>query len=219
MIKQNKWTVLITSIIILLPVLFGLVFWNELPEQMPIHWGIDGTVDRWSSRVFAVFALPALVLAIHWICIFFTLKDPKNKGQNQKVFCLVLWITPLVSLFANGMVYAVAFGKEVHPYFMINLLMGIVFIIIGNYLPKCKQNYTIGIKIKWTLKNEENWNATHRMAGKVWVIGGLLLMVCAVLPEPVTMLVMFAAIALLVAVPVVYSYRYHKQQIREGTDG
>lgn len=219
MIKQNKTTICITSVFILLPVLIGLLLWDRLPEQMPTHWGMDGTVNGWSSRSFAVFGLPLVILALHWICILVTAKDPKNKGQNGKVFALVLWITPLVSLVTNGMVYAAALGEEVSPGLLVNLLMGTMFIIIGNYLPKCRQNYTIGIKIKWTLENEENWNATHRVAGKVWVVGGLLLMACAVAPGSVTVWVMFAVIGLLVAIPFVYSYRYHKKQLREGADG
>lgn len=213
MLKKNKWTVFITSIIILLPSLLGSVFWNKLPEQMITHWGLDGKPNGWSSRGFAVFALPAIILALHWLCILFTARDPKNKDQNGKVFGVVLWITPIVSLFVNGMVYAVSLGETFSPYAITNLLMGLLFVVIGNYMPKCRQNHTIGIKMKWTLENEENWNATHRVAGKVWVVGGLLLMACTVLPEPVAVPVMFAAIALLVAIPFVYSYRYHKKQL------
>ena len=215
MLKQNKWTVLITSIIILLPVLFGLVFWNDLPEQMTTHWGLDGTADGWSSRAFAVFGLPLIIFVLHWLCIMVTLKDPKNKGQNGKVFGVVLWITPMVSLFVNGMIYAVSLGIEVHPNLIVNLLMGVTFVVIGNYLPKCKQNHTIGIKIKWTLENEENWNATHRFSGKIWVVGGLLLIFCAFLPAVVTPFMMIATIVLLVAIPFLYSYRYHKKQERQ----
>jgi len=217
MIKKNKWSILLTSIIILLPALFGLAFWNDLPEQMTTHWGADGTADGWSGRAFAVFALPLLILAVHWICIFCTMKDPKNKGQNGKVFGLILWITPLISVFANGLIYAVSLGKEVHPYLITTLLMGIVFVAIGNYLPKCKQNYTIGIKVKWTLENEENWNATHRISGKIWVVGGLLLIVGAFLPQAIIPLVMVCSIVLLVVFPVIYSYFYHRKQMREGT--
>jgi len=217
MIKKNRWKLLISSVIILLPILFGLIFWNELPQQMTTHWGLDGTADGWSNRSVAVFALPLLILLVHWICVFFTSKDPKNQGQNKKVFGIVIWITPIISLFASGVMYAVAFGKEFQPYLITNLLIGIVFVVIGNYLPKCKQNYTIGIKIKWTLENEENWNATHRFGGKVWVIGGLLLMACGFLPALIAPWVMGAAMIVLVVVPIVYSYQYHKKQVREGT--
>ena len=183
---------------------------------MTTHWGIDGNADGWSSRAFAVFFLPLIMLLVHWICVFFTAKDSKNKGQNKKVFGLVIWITPIISLFANGMMYAVSLGQEV-PYFIPTLLMGVMFVAVGNYLPKCKQNHTIGIKIKWTLENEENWNATHRFGGRIWVIGGLLLITCSFLPASIIPWAMVASIIVLAVVPFVYSYRYHKKQVQEGT--
>lgn len=211
MIKHNRWTLLASSILILLPIVFGLVFWNRLPEQMPTHWGIDGTVNGWSSRPFAVFGLPALLLLLHWVCVFFTAKDPKNKGQNGKVFTLVLWTTPIISLFTGGMMYAAALGKEVQPSGFTALLLGCIFLAVGNYLPKCRQNHTIGIKVKWTLENEENWNATHRFGGKIWVMGGLLLLACAFLPDPAIILATLSIIPMLVVLPFAYSYRYHKK--------
>lgn len=211
MMKPNRWALLASSILILLPVVFGLVFWAKLPEQMPTHWGIDGTVDGWSSRPFAVFGLPALLLLLHWVCIFFTGKDPKNKGQNGKVFTLVLWTTPIISLFTGGMMYAAALGKEVQPSGFTALLLGCIFLAVGNYLPKCKQNHTIGIKVKWTLENEENWNATHRFGGKVWVIGSFLVLACAFLPDPAIIPATLSIIPMLVLLPFAYSYRYHKK--------
>ena len=217
MIRANKWKLLITSVVIVLPTIFGFIMWDKLPLEMVTHWGVSGNVDGWSSRPFAVFGLPLIVLLVHWICVFATALDPKNRGQNRKVFGLVLWITPVISLFANGMVYAASLGMVLQPHLITSLPLGVVFVIIGNYLPKCKQNHTIGIKVKWTLENEENWNATHRVGGKVWVVGGLLLMVCAFLPESIIPLVTVAAIIVMVGIPVIFSYQYHKKQLREGT--
>lgn len=215
MIKNNKWKLIFSSIVILLPILFGLIFWNELPEQMITHWGIDGSADGFSNRYFAVFILPIFILIIHWLCIFFTaVVDPKNKNQNNEVFGLVIWITPIILLFTNGIIYATAFGKEFSPYLVTSLFVGSVFVIIGNYLPKCKHNYTIGIKVKWTLENEENWNATHRFGGKVWVIGGLIIIISSLLPETFIPFVMVSSIFILVIIPVGYSYLYHRKIIK-----
>lgn len=212
MIRNNKWKLIVSSAVILLPMVFGLIFWNKLPRQMTTHWGVDGTADGWSSRAFAVFAMPLFLLVLHLICILATAVDPKNKGQNQKIFGLVLWITPIISLFTNGVVYAAAFEKAVQPHVVVFALMGAMFVIIGNYLPKCKQNHTIGIKVKWTLENEENWNATHRFGGKVWVIGGLLLFACAFLSGVIAHWVMVCSIVMLVAAPIIYSWQYYKKQ-------
>ena len=217
MIRRHKGKLLVSTGLILLPILFGLLFWNQLPEQMTTHWGLDGTADGWSGRGFAVFGLPLILLAGHWLCVFVTAKDPKNREQSGKVFGLVLWIFPVVSLLVCGMMYAVSFGKN-FPYASILMaLIGLMFVMIGNYLPKCRQNHTIGIKVKWTLENEENWNATHRMAGRVWVIGGLLMTGCVCLPETAILWVMPPVILVLAGLPMAYSYWYHKKQVREGT--
>lgn len=217
MLKEHKHKMLIASIVTLLPAVFGLFFWKELPEQITTHWGPDGTPDGWSGRAVAVFAPPVIMLLLQWLCIFITTKDPKNQGQNRKVFNLMIWIIPILSLFTSGMTYAIALGKEFSPVSIVSLLMGIVFLVIGNYLPKCKQNYTLGIKVKWTLENEENWNATHRFSGKVWVIGGLLLAASVLLPGAVTTWAMMVAPLPLALLPVLYSYRYHRKQVQAGT--
>lgn len=217
MIKNNKLKLIISSIIILLPMLIGFIFWNELPAQMTTHWGADAVADGQSTKLFAVVGLPLILLLLHWVCVFFTARDPKNKGQNKKVFGMVLWICPVISFFANGIVYAAAFGKEFDITALTMLLIGLLLVIMGNYLPKCKQNHTIGIKIKWTLENEENWNATHRMSGKLWVIGGLILMLCAFLPLSLIPWALTLIILILVAVPFIYSYIYHRKQVKAGT--
>ncbi len=217
MIKRNKWKLLISSIIILLPALFGLISWDRLPEQMTTHWGMDGQADGWGNRSFAVFALPVTILIGHWFCILCTMRDPKNREQSGKVVSMIMWICPAVSFFASGMVYAAALGRELQPDFVGILLIGLMFVVIGNYLPKCKQNYTIGIKVKWTLENEENWNATHRICGKIWVAGGLLIMACVFLPEAIVPWVLVISMAVMAVIPTVYSYLYHRKQIKEGT--
>lgn len=217
MIKKNKWKLLVSSIIILLPILLGLIFWNDLPEQVTTHWGADGNADGWSSRPIAIFSLPVFTLIIHWFCIFFTAKDPKNKEQNNKVFGLVLWICPTVSLFASGMIYSASFGKELYANLIGLLVIGLMFVVIGNYLPKCKQNCTIGIRVKWALENEENWNATHRIGGKIWVAGGLLMMACVFLPEAIIPWILVTSMAVLAVVPIIYSYQYYRKQLKAGT--
>lgn len=217
MLKKNKWKLLISSLVILLPVVFGLLFWNQLPEQMSTHWGMDGAADGSSSRFTAVFVLPLILLLAQLVCVFFTAKDPGNKEQNEKVFGLVLWIIPMISLVTNGVVYAVAFGKELEPVWVMGLLLGVVFVAIGNYLPKCKQNFTIGIKLKWTLQNEENWYATHRFGGKMFVAVGLVTLAAMFLPQTAAMTVIMIALFAAALLPVFYSYLYYKKQVKEGT--
>ena len=215
MMKNNKWKLIISSLIILLPIVFGLIFWNQLPERIVTHWGPNGNPDGWSSREFAVFALPLFLFAIHWLCVLVTSKDPKNKDKNQKAQSLVLFITPILSLLVNGVMYMTALGMSLRVEMIMPIFFGLLFIVLGNYMPKCRQNYTIGIKISWTLNSEENWNATHRFAGRLWMMGGVLIALCAFLPGIYSFIVFFAITMVMVIAPVIYSYRFHKKETAE----
>ncbi len=216
MIKRYKILLVITSIVILLPIVFGLIKWNELSDTFATHWGVNGDADGYSGKAFAVFGLPLILLAFHWLCVLISEKDNRGNGQNKRLMNIVLWIIPVTSLFANGIIYMAALGKEIEPTGAVLILFGVLFILIGNYLPKCRQNFTMGIKIKWTLANEENWNVTHRVAGKVWVIGGIIILFGMFLPIEAAMLSMFAVIAVMVLIPVIYSSLYYKKQVKEG---
>ena len=123
----------------------------------------------------------------------------------------MLWICPVISPVAFGAIYAEALGKTLYIGMIVPVMLGVMFIVIGNYLPKCKRNSTIGVKVKWALESEENWNATHRLTGKLWVIGGVLVLVGAFLPEAALLWWEFGLMLIMVLVPVVYSYRYSKR--------
>lgn len=216
MLKKNKIKVIISSIIILLPMLFGIIMWNDLPDIMTTHWGADGNADGFGGKAFAVFGIPIVILIFHFVCLLFTALDKKQKNQNQKALGMVFWILPVISLFTNGIMYRAAFGKEFDLAFFMPALLGAMFIFMGNYLPKVKQNGTLGIKISWALNNEENWNKTHRFGGKVWVVGGLILLLSIFLPLTVRLWVLVCVIIAMAIIPVVYSYSIYKQHQKEG---
>ena len=215
-IRDNKLKMLISSIIILIPMIVGFVLWDKLPEQMATHWGFGGEVDGWSSISVAVIFLPMVLLAIHWLCMLLSGLDKSNRDQDPKAFGVVFWIIPIVSLYANGTMYATAFGMKIDIKLCLLTLLGIMFMVIGNYLPKTKRNYTLGVKLPWTVNNEENWNVTHRFCGKVWFVGGIVLMLTAFLPMAVFPIVLIAAIILLTGIPAIYSYVYYKKQLKDG---
>ena len=216
MIKNNKWKLIISSAITLLPILFGIIFWNKLPDSMATHWGANGIANGFSNKAFAVFGLPLILLAIFWLCTIITAYDPKNQDQNKKAFNMVIWIIPILSLIVNSVVYITAFNYAINIKIIISVLLGLMFIFIGNYLPKCIQNYTIGVKIKWTLQNEENWNATHRFTGKVWLICGILMLLGCFLPEKILYIFLPLLIIPVAVLPFLYSYSYYKKQLKSG---
>ena len=208
MIKKNLKLLIITSVIILLPILAGVALWDQLPDPMPSHWTAAGEIDGWSSKPFAVFVLPFILVAAQWLCLLGTTADPKKKNHSDKVLHLVLWIIPVLSVVMHTFTYLIALDYGVRMEVVMPVFMGLIFAIIGNYMPKCKQNYTIGIKIPWTLDNEENWNKTHRFAGWAWTFGGIAIILTGFLGS----FWIFLPIALLmVIVPIVYSYMLHRK--------
>ena len=211
MFKKYKKQLIFSSIVILLPIVCGLLMWDRLPELLPTHWNTTGEVDQYSPRWLAVFGLPLFLVAIQWLCLLVTESDKHNEGQTKKVMSLTFWICPVISIFGSAAIYATALGHPMNMSQAPCILVGIIFIIIGNYLPKCKHNYTIGIKLPWTLASEENWNATHRFGGKVWVFGGFMFLLLTFLPSDIMFMGLIVAMVFLVALPTIYSYRYQKK--------
>ncbi|MBR5288933.1 MAG: SdpI family protein [Clostridia bacterium] len=209
---RHKKTLIISTILCLLPILFGVILWDRLPDPMPTHFDASGTPDGWSSKYFAVIGLPLIMLAVQWICLLATSADPKRRNINAKVLTLVLWTIPLITLISMGATYAIALGMDVNITQLLYPFFGLLFIFIGNYLPKCRQSYTMGIKLPWTLANEENWNKTHRMAGPLWMICGLPVLICGLLPRSIALPLFFAALFTATLVPVIYSYLLAKKQ-------
>lgn len=207
-LKNNKGKIIITTIVCLLPILIGLLLWDKLPNEIATHFGEDGIPNGWSSKAFAVFGLPLFVAGCHLLCTVATCADPKNQRLGDKMFNLILWICPLVTLFCAVSVYGYALGMDINVEMIGRIFVGIVFVVVGNYLPKCRQNYTVGIKLPWTLHDEDNWNATHRFAGWVWMIGGVVF-ILDVFVNVGGMWTTLGLILILAFVPMVYSFVYY----------
>lgn len=205
MMKIDKKLLVLTSLIILLPVLLGCFFWPQLPKTIATHFDLSGQANGFSSRLFAVFGLPFFLLLLHWFCLFMTSKDPKANNVSSKMHRLIYWIIPLVSCFVMISIYGQAFGYMSNHVLLANLLIGILLITIGNYMPKTRRNYTIGIRLPWTLDNDENWNKTHRLAGKLWVSGGVLIFINAFV-QIVVLQVFVIVLAVMIVLPILYSF-------------
>ena len=206
--KEYKKTMIITSIVMLLPILIGILLWDKLPDEMATHFDYEGNPNGWTGKGFTVFGIPLFLLACQWIAMAVTLQDPKRKNMSEKLLHLVLWLIPASSLLVVIACYGYALGYPTSHASWGGTLIGVLFLVIGNYLPKCRQNYTMGIKLPWTLHDEENWNHTHRMAGYLYMFCGLIMIVNVFLKQSWLMgAVLFAA----VFVPGIYSYLYYRK--------
>lgn len=203
-------TVLITCGVCLLPMLLGILTYNQLPNQIPIHWNIAGEIDGYASKAIFVFLLPVLMCGVQLLSLFMMSADPKYKNYSAKMARIVIWIIPFITIILEFITYAIVFGYNISVNIVIPMCIGVLFIVLGNYLPKCRQNFTLGYRLPWTLNNEDNWNKSNRLAGYIMVIGGFLVIILSIFDLAFWAILGFIPVFLLV--PAVYSFLlYHKK--------
>ena len=207
--KENKSKVIITSIVTVFPMFIGFLLWNRLPEKIATHFGSEGA-DGWSTKLFAVVISPLILLVIHLFCLGVTLNDPKKRNIGNMMMSVIFWIVPVVSLVSNLSIYGYALGMDLNIDMIVGILVGVMFLLLGNYMSKSHQNYTVGIKLPWTLNSEENWNRTHRLAGKLWIFAGILFIGNIFFQN---WQIPFVVTIAVVIIPMIYSFLLYKKGI------
>ncbi|MGN1151259.1 MAG: SdpI family protein [Lachnospiraceae bacterium] len=207
--KIYKHEIIITSILTLCPIILGLILWDQLPDRVATHFDINNVPNGWSSKGFAVFGIPSVLFLLHIFCIVATKFDPKNRNVSRKLISVIIWIVPVISIVVNGAILLYAIGRTVNMGMIANLLCGILFLAIGNYLPKCRQNYSIGVRTPWALNDEENWNKTNRFAGWCFLFVGVGFLLNSVFTLPA---ILFLVIPVCILLPVGYSFILYRKQ-------
>lgn len=215
--KSNSVLMVITSIMCLLPVLLALAIYPDLPEEIAVQWNSAGVPSNFIPRPLAAFGLPVLFLVVNLYSKLRLFHDPTRTGNShsQALRGISIWSPPLLSLILVPVTLFMAAGAAFPLPFLASALTGCILILAGNYLPKCRQNYTIGIKLPWTLHDADNWNKTHRMAGRLWIIGGMLLLAGACLLPNSSFFgvsITVPVVVLMIAVPTLYSYYHAKRK-------
>ena len=210
--KNKNMEIVLTTLICLLPMLAGVLLYSRLPEQVPTHFDFSGEANGWSSRTFAVFGMPLMMAGFNLFLQFALRTDPKRQNMSHALRTISIWTIPVLSVLVYALVMRAGLGYITPTETIVPLLVGILFVVIGNYLPKTKQSYTMGIKLPWTLASEENWNRTHRLAGFLWVIGGILLILLTLLRLWNTWTFLLVIIPMSV-VPMIYSYLLYRKGI------
>ena len=210
--KTNK-KLLLTSLICLLPLLAGVLVYPRLPETMATHWGFDGAPNGWTSRAGVVFGLPVLILLLHIVCAYALEHDPHRGNMSAALRTMTLWFCPAVSLLCGTITLGTGLGYEMNVSTIVPVFVGVLFVLVGNYLPKTKQSGTMGVRLPWTLASEENWNRTHRVAGFLWVLAGLAAIAVTLLRRWSSG-AFFALLALMAGIPALYSYLYYRRHER-----
>lgn len=214
MSKKLKFIFTILAAIIA-PVMVALVY-TKLPAQVPTNWGFNGTVSYSDKNMLWILSLIPIAIAL--LLYVAPRIDPKRKNYQKfegayEGFILVLM------LFLDVLV-AVTIVESFYPGTLsipgiICTILGLLFVFIGNVMPKFKQNYFMGIKTPWTLSDEQIWNKTHRMAGFLWFFGGILCVLSAFFLKDVALFAAFMSLVLLmVLIPLVMSYVWYRKKVQ-----
>lgn len=201
-------------LVMLVPLVFVLIKWNEFAEQVPTHWNIHGEVDKYSGK-WALFLSPMISLGVYLLLLFVPRIDPRKK--NFDLFRGTYWVirvlvTALLSLL--GVITALAaLQVKMNVGLIVEVSTLCMFLVMGNQFGRIRPNYFVGLRTPWTLNNEEVWMKTHRLAGRIWVGGSLVMLpVMFLCPSPASSYIYFAYIAVLTIVPVVYSWKIYKEK-------
>ena len=194
--------------IVLVPFIYLAYVWEKLPEKVPVHWNIEGQVDRYGDKSELILIPLLLPLLIYVLFTIIPKIDPKGKLKNmgKKYSVLKTILTVFMSALSMMIIYAALNENFYNPNYIF-LLIGVLFAILGNYFKTIRANYFIGFKTPWTLENETVWKETHKLAGKIWLIGGLIIIFGSLILEKTPNTILFAATTVTITlIPVVYSY-------------
>lgn len=169
--KKNKRNLILSIIICLLPMILGIVFYNQLPEQMPIHFTINDVPDNYAPKNFALFGIPAIMAILQAICMFSTANKLKNK--EKPIFAKIMeWVIPIVTVLVYIIMLQVSLGSDVYVGKSICLIVGILFIIMGNYLPKMSYDTAKGI-VHPISSNEKAFRKISKIMGYALIALGI----------------------------------------------
>lgn len=214
---MDKFLKLAVWPIIIAPLVYLALSWSGLPDSVALHFNIDGTPDRFGSKtelLTAVLLLSGVNLVTYLLVSNAYRIDPKKYAIENKT--RLARISFVIAVFISGIVAMLIYGSEsgrmkFNPS-LVFAAVGILFAFIGNYMYSIKPNYFAGIRLPWTLENEENWRKTHQLAGKLWFAGGLAIaLFCILTPKIISMVIFFTITILITVVPAIYSYRLYKQ--------
>ena len=210
--KENKKRFIITTLITLIPLFIGLILWKRLPDRIATNFSFNGEVNSYNSKGFVVFGMTLFMTAIHLFTLFITLNDPKKNNIGKKMLTFCFWFVPVFSIIIMSSLYAYALNVKINIVMVISAMIGILFVILGNYMTKNHQNYSVGLRLPWTLNSEENWNQTHRFASKLWVIGGIFIILLGVL-DFITAFILITVTIIISVIPIIYSFYLYKKGI------
>ncbi len=191
--------------LIAVPFVYYAILYKDLPSQIPIHFDVHGNPDNFASKSGYWWILASSIIGVYLLMLAIPLIDPKKRisQMGNKYYILKLLVVGLIAIINVFSIYAAA-NPGINLKMFILVILGVVFLLLGNYMPAFKPNYFIGIRTPWTLESEEIWRKTHRMGGWIWSITGILTIILAL--TNIHPIIVFGMIMLAAFIPVIYSF-------------
>lgn len=213
--KNKKLWMIILSVA---PLLMVLAFYSKLPATVPVHWGIDGNVDRYGSKN-ELFLIAGMNILMGVMFFFLPKIDPKQKNYDrfQGIYeWMAIWTLAFMAVMTGLILRETMYPGSFDIGKVVVVMVAVLFICMGNVMPKVKQNFFTGVKTPWALSSETVWNKTHRLGGKCFVFGGILMLISAFLGNGKIMFGVTVGVALLIGgIPSVMSYIWYKNETKE----
>jgi len=213
-ILKQDWLILI---LILFGFALGAYFYPSLPDRVPIHWNATGEINGYGSKLLGSFGLPLINLGLYLMFLVLPYIDPKKKNYAdfKSTYQFLKYLIILFFLGTEVMTLLIASGVIVNKPIFIQIMVSLLFILIGNVMGRFKHNYFVGIKTPWTLANEEVWRKTHRLAAPLWVLGGIINILLAFTGTNSNGIGFIVILAVISIVPIVYSYIAYQQIVKK----
>jgi len=192
--KKINWKDLImTCIVCLLPILIGVYFYKDLPLEMPIHFNLNNKADVYVAKNIAIFLIPIIMTLLQAFCCTITDINKEKKGHEPKIIFILKWIVPILAIVSYSIMIAKSLGHDIDIRVFLCLVLGMIFVLIGNYLPK--MNYDIAKNLlNPRPKNEEAFKKMSRRLGYILVITGIALILSLFLEQIYTGIVILILI-------------------------
>lgn len=202
---MRKW---IPLLIIAAALAASAVVYPDLPERVPTHWNLEGEVDGWSPRAWGAWLMPVVIAFIWALMRWLPAIDPRRKNYDKfgGAFEGIMLSVMVFILILHGIMLGAALGYPVAMERVVPVGVGLLFIVIGNLLPRARSNWFVGIRTPWTLSSDRVWEKTHRVGGKLFVLGGILISLSTLLGASWSRWVLIAVVSICSLGAVIYSY-------------
>ncbi|WJQ84441.1 SdpI family protein [Brevibacillus brevis] len=188
-------------------VVLGVICYPSMPDQMVIHWGPNGEPNGFAPKLVGITFIPVVMLFL-----FVAVRSQRQYYKKfQSSHDTILHTLMIVLLVIHSVIIAYGYGYMLNIGIFVTLILGILFVTIGNFMPRFRHNYLIGIRTPWSLASEEVWKNTHLLSSRVFFIGGILIMLTSFLPTTIHYILMLIIVLVTILISIGSSRYYYKK--------